>query len=114
METFENRERGFENAFAHDEELGFRVRMGSLRRLGRWADETLNSEAPDRDADALVARALDGADDEALLADLARDLNGLGVSAHRIRSRLATFAQEAAREVHEGRQSGANHSTTRT
>ena len=112
METFENRERGFENAFAHDEELGFRIRMGGLRRLGLWAAQTIGSKTPDSDAEALVARALEGATDETMLSDLASDLKSVGVSAHRLRARLATFVQEAAREVHEGRASGANHSTT--
>ena len=99
METFESRERGFESAFVHDEQLAFRVRMGALRKLGRWAGDTLHSKTPDGDAEALVARALQGADDETLLADLARDLKGADVSAHRIRARFAAFAQEAAREV---------------
>jgi len=112
MEPFESRERGFETAFVRDEELAFRVRIAALRKLGRWAAETLRSEAPDREA--LVARALQGADDEALLVDLESELKGTGVSLHRLRGRLAAFVQEAAREVHDGAASGANQSTTRS
>ncbi len=97
METLQNRERGFESAFAHDEELAFRVRIAALRKLGCWAAETPKSEVVD--AQALVARALQGADDETLLADIARDLQGAGVSLHRLRARLAAFTQEAAQEA---------------
>jgi hypothetical protein len=100
METFENRERGFENAFAHDEEVSFRVRIGALRKLGRWAAETLQREAPDAAAEALVARALEGADDERLLAGLADDLKGAGISGHRLRARLAACMQAASRDLH--------------
>jgi hypothetical protein len=104
METFENRERGFENAFAHDEEVSFRVRIGALRKLGRWAAETLQREAPDAAAEApawlAYDRALEGADDERLLAGLADDLKGAGISGHRLRARLAACMQEASRDLH--------------
>ena len=100
MDEFEHRERGAESAFAFDEAQSFRVRIGALRKLGRWAAATANRETPEADADALVARALAGADDETLIADLARDLQGAAISVHRVRARLATFVQEAAREIH--------------
>lgn len=98
MDEFEHRERGAESAFAYDEARSFRVRIAALRKLGRWAAATLNREAPE--ADALVEKALGGADDEAIIADLARDLAGADVSEHRVRSRLATFMQEAQGEIH--------------
>jgi hypothetical protein len=101
MDEFEHRERGAENAFAYDEAQSFRVRIAALRKLARWAAETGKREAPDADADAAVARALAGVDDETIIADLARDLQGAGMSDHRVRARLANFVQEAAREIHD-------------
>ncbi len=98
MDEFEHRERGAENAFVYDEAQSFRVRIAALRKLGRWAAATGRREAPE--ADALVERALAGAEDETLIADLARDLQGAGVSEHRVRAHLATFVQEAQREIH--------------
>ena len=100
MDEFEHRERGAENAFAYDEARSFRVRIAALRKLGRWAAAAAKREAPEGDADALVAKALGGAHDETLVADLARDLQGAGVSEHRVRAHLATFVQEAQREIH--------------
>jgi hypothetical protein len=96
MDEFEHRERGAENAFAHDEAHHFRVRIAALRKLGAWAAETRAGA----DAGALAARAFEGADDEALIADLARDLQSAGVSEHRVRGRFAAFLQEAQSEIH--------------
>ena len=61
MTTFDERERGFENKFVHDEELLFRFYARRNKLLGRWAASLLGKDGDERDA---YAR-------EVVLADLA-------------------------------------------
>ncbi len=41
MTTFEDREKGFERKFAHDEELKFRATARRNRLIGLWAAEKM-------------------------------------------------------------------------
>ena len=41
MSTFDKREEGFENKFAHDEELRFKARARRNKLVGLWAAEKL-------------------------------------------------------------------------
>jgi hypothetical protein len=47
MTTFDEREKGFENQFAHDEELKFKATARRDRLLGLWAAEKLGLAGPD-------------------------------------------------------------------
>lgn len=53
MSTFEERERGFEAKFAHDEEMQFRARARRNKLLGLWAAELLGRKGAEADAYAL-------------------------------------------------------------
>ncbi|MEO9527932.1 DUF1476 domain-containing protein [Roseibium sp.] len=44
MSTFDKREQGFENKFAHDEELRFKANARRNKLLGLWAAELLGYE----------------------------------------------------------------------
>ncbi|MCV0429700.1 MAG: DUF1476 domain-containing protein [Roseibium sp.] len=44
MSTFDKREQGFENKFAHDEELRFKATARRNKLLGLWAAEHLGLE----------------------------------------------------------------------
>src|SRR3974377_1110337 len=48
--TFDKREEGFENQFAHDEELKFKATARRDRLLGLWAAEKLGLAGPAADA----------------------------------------------------------------
>jgi hypothetical protein len=37
MTTFDNREKGFENKFAHDAEMGFKAQARAIKQLSLWA-----------------------------------------------------------------------------
>ena len=41
MSTFDSREKGFENKFAHDEELRFKATVRRNKLLGAWAAEKM-------------------------------------------------------------------------
>jgi hypothetical protein len=50
MKVFDERERGFENKFAHDAELVFRIYARRNRLLGEWAADLLGKTGAERDA----------------------------------------------------------------
>lgn len=47
MSTFDDRERGFENKFAHDQEMQFRAQARRNKLLGLWVAEVLGKSAED-------------------------------------------------------------------
>jgi hypothetical protein len=49
MTLFDDREKAFENKFAHDEELLFRCYARRNRLLGTWAADLLGKSGPERD-----------------------------------------------------------------
>jgi hypothetical protein len=105
METFDKREEGFERAFSHGEELRFRARARRNRKLGAWAGEKLGLSGPPLEgyAAGFVAREIESADDEALVAELVKALAPVEMSEHRIRRRLEEFEAAAMQELQAGR-----------
>ena len=53
MTTFNDREKGFENKFAHDEEMQFRAHARRNKMLGLWAASLLGKTGEDADAYAM-------------------------------------------------------------
>ena len=49
MSSFDNREKGFEKKFAHDEELKFKATARRNKLLGLWAAEKLGLTGDDAD-----------------------------------------------------------------
>lgn len=47
MSTFDDRKNAFENKFAHDAELKFRIEARRNKLLGHWAAEIMGVEADD-------------------------------------------------------------------
>ena len=81
MPSFEEREKGFERKFEHDQELAFKVRARRRKLLGAWAAEQLGLAGAPAEAYASELAALGlqrGGDDEAV-AKIARDFAAKGV-----------------------------------
>jgi hypothetical protein len=58
MTSFKDREKGFENKFAHDEEMQFKAAARRNRLVGLWAASLLGKTGPEADAYAMeVVRA---------------------------------------------------------
>jgi hypothetical protein len=53
MNSFKDREKGFENKFAHDQEMQFRAVARGNKLLGLWAADLLGKSGPDAEAYAL-------------------------------------------------------------
>lgn len=92
MTTFEDRERAFENKFAHDEALRFRVHMRAVQLLGQWAAKRLG-KTPESGA-AYVQSLMEGhvevPGNRPLLARIEADFQvaGLAISLHRIQRQM--------------------------
>jgi hypothetical protein len=80
MTTFDKREEGFEQQFAHDEELMFKATARRNKLLGHWAAEKLGLSGADADsyAKSLVTSDVDGAHDVA--GKLRKDFDAKGVT----------------------------------
>jgi hypothetical protein len=83
MTTFDDRESAFENKFAHDEELRFRVLARRNRLLGEWAAGLLGLSAVETGAYAkeVVRADFEEAGDEDVIRKVLGDLTSAGVEA---------------------------------
>ncbi len=102
MTTFDDREQAFENKFAHEEEMAFRVTARRNRLLGVWAAGLmgLTPEETDAYAKAVVQAEFEEAGDE----DVVRKLYGDLVSANVETDEAAIRAQMDALEIEARRQ----------
>ena len=50
MTTFDDRENAFENKFAHDQDMAFRVTARRNRLIGQWAAEKMGLTAEETDS----------------------------------------------------------------
>ena len=107
MTTFDDRERGFENKFAHDQEMAFRVTARRNRLIGQWAAEQMGLTPAETDAyaKAVVQADFEEAGDEDVIRKLLGDLVGANVDIDesRIRAQLEAAAIEARRQLMEAK-----------
>ncbi|PJN95299.1 DUF1476 domain-containing protein [Amaricoccus sp. HAR-UPW-R2A-40] len=93
-DSFKDREKGFENQFAHDLELQFRANARRCRLVGHWAAGLLGKTGEDKVQYALdVVRAdFREAGHEDVVSKLRADLDGLADEAT-IRAKMAEFLE---------------------
>ena len=99
MTTFDSRQKSFEDKFARDADLQFKVGARRNRLLGQWAAERLGmspEEASDY-AKTVVAADFEEAGDEDVYRKVAADL-GDKASEAEIRAAMATTFTEAQRQ----------------
>ena len=82
MTTFDNRERGFENKFALDQEQEFKAGARRNKLLGQWAAGLMGlaGDNVDEYAKAVVKSDFELPGDEDVLRKVFEDLKGSGVS----------------------------------
>ncbi len=80
MTTFDDREKGFERKFVHDEEQEFKVAARRNRMLGEWAAGLMGLETVDEYARAVVKSDFEQPGDEDVLRKVFGDLKSAGVS----------------------------------
>ena len=90
MNTFDERERGFEAKFAHDQEMEFKIAARRNRLLGLWAAGQMGLSADNHEtyAKAVVKSDFEQPGDEDVLRKVFEDLKGAGVAASEADVRL--------------------------
>ncbi len=103
MTTFQDRERAFENKYAHDQEMMFKAIARRNKKLGLWAAGLLGKSGADIEAYAMeVIRAdFEEAGHEDVVRKVMADLDGLADETT-IRSKMAELLSEAKAELSEG------------
>lgn len=95
MTTFDDRESAFENKFAHDEELLFKITARRNKLLGMWAADKMGLTAEEANAYAtsVVQADFEEAGDEDVVRKLIGDLTSAGVETSDPEIRAAMDAQ---------------------
>ncbi len=103
MSTFDKREAAFENRYAHDEALLFKIVARANKLLGLWAAEKLHKSgaAADDYANALVAGDIAAHAETGVLARVHKDFLAAGVaqSEHQIARHFEEFRAQAQQEM---------------
>lgn len=106
MTTFDDREKAFEEKFAHDESIMFKVRARRNRLFGEWiATELLgmSGEAVKDYAASVVKADLEEEGDDDVVRKVHADLEAAGVdfSDHRIEKSLGDYMATARQQIME-------------
>jgi hypothetical protein len=103
MSTFDEREKGQEKKFAHNEELRFKANARRNKLLGLWIAELLGKSGADADAYAkeVVISDLEKPGDEDVFAKVRADLDAgsVDLSDHLLRKKMDEFMGEAVNQI---------------
>jgi hypothetical protein len=93
MSSLDDREKGFERKFAHDQELEFRATSRRNRMLGEWAGHLMGLESVDGYAQAVLKSHFEQPGDDDVLRKVSKDLaaSGLAVSEDEVRAKMDEF-----------------------
>ena len=99
MTTFSDREKSFENKYAHDEELRFKATARRNKLLGLWAAEQfgLTGDAATAYAKEVVKADFEETGHQDVIRKLKQDFDarGIDMSEHRLERRLEECMDEA-------------------
>lgn len=105
MSTFDDRESAFENKFAREEEMAFRVQARRNKLLGHWAAERmgLTPEETDAYAKSVVQADFEEAGDEDVVRKLLGDLTAASIETNdeEVRKALSDMEVIARRQLME-------------
>lgn len=103
MTTFDEREKGFERKFQHDQELAFKAKARRNRLLGLWAAERLGltGEGAEAYARDVIAADLQKPGGQHVVDKVAGDLakKGVKLDATCVRAELDRFMAEAKKQL---------------
>jgi hypothetical protein len=103
MTTFDDREKAFENMFARDQEMQFRILARRNRLLGEWAARLMGLSEVEAESYAkdVIRSDFEAAGDEDVVRKILGDLTSAGVDCDegRIREALEHKAVEARRQM---------------
>ncbi len=101
MSGMSDREKAFENKFAHDQELRFKAEARRNKLIGLWVAGLLGKTDADAYAKEVVAADFEEAGDADVIRKLKADLTAGGVSVtdEELRSKMLEFLAEAVAQV---------------
>lgn len=103
MTTFDDRKKGHEAKFAHDQDTLFKINSRRNKLLGEWAAELmgLSGDAVKAYVGEVIAADFEEAGDEDVYRKLKGDLDakGVDISEHRIRRQMDDCFEEARRQI---------------
>lgn len=106
MADLTDRQKGFENKFAHDAALKFKAEARRNKLLGLWAAEKMGISGDEAEAYAkeVVKADFEEAGDEDVFRKIRGDLDAKNVdqSDHQIRREMEELMGEAIRQIEEG------------
>jgi len=107
MTTFDNREQAYENKFAHEQDMAFRVTARRNRLVGEWAAGKMKLTAAETDSysKSVVQAEFEELGDEDVVRKLLGDITAAGIdtSEAEVRAALEKFNIEARRQLLESK-----------
>jgi len=97
MSSFDEREKGFEKKFVHDEELQFKISARKNKYLGEWASKILNykDEKEKEYIQSVIKADFAEAGDDDVFRKLKEDLKNHNISDEQIRSKMDELNEKA-------------------
>ena len=97
MEKFDERKKGFEKKFAHDEELKFKVASRRNKYLGQWVSQKLgfNEKKENEYIQSVIKADFEEAGDEDVFRKIKNDLKNHNISDEDIRKKMIELNEKA-------------------
>ena len=97
MSSFDEREKGFEKKFAHDEELQFKVSARRNKYIGEWASKILgyNSDQEKEYIQSVIKADFAEAGDEDVFRKIKQDLKEKNISDEELRKKMDELNEKA-------------------
>jgi len=97
MSTFDERQKGFEKKFAHDEELQFKVSARRNKYIGQWASKFLgyNEDREKEYIESVIKADFAEAGDEDVFRKVKEDLKDHNISDEEIRNKMDELNEKA-------------------
>ena len=97
MSSFDEREKGFEKKFAHDEELQFKVSARRNKYIGEWASKILgyNTDQEKDYIQSVIKADFAEAGDEDVFRKVKEDLKDHNISDEEIRKKMDELNEKA-------------------
>ena len=100
MSSFEDRKKSFENKFAHDQELQFKVNARRNKYIGQWASKILgyDEEKEKEYVQSVIKADFEEAGDEDVFRKVKEDLKNHNITDEDIRKKMDELNEKAKSE----------------
>ena len=101
MNTFKDREKGFEKKFANDQEAEFKINAKRNKLLASWAAVILklNDEQKKNYITEVIKADFQESGDEDVFRKIKKDLEGKSIQDTEIRKKMSEFLEAAKKEI---------------